>query len=530
MSEQIRTELRTYMSYLDTQVTPTTIDEIIELGFDTDSVRPIDLRAHPVDLRPRRRWLAAVAAAVVVLVLLGTPLWLPPLTDPDPSPVAGSVVPSTVTPSLPTTVVGSGSERVVGCEIPSAWAQVCDPTSFDGAAMYAVVAGGPGLVAVGANGTDEVASEGVYGPADAIVWTSPDGFTWTRVPDDVDTFGGDGGQQMFDVTVGGPGLVAVGRAGPVAEREGNAAVWTSPDGLAWSRVPHDEAIFGGEGEQRMVSVTVGGPGLVAVGFDSPAAMPNDGEPPWQVEGSAAVWTSPDGLTWTRVPHDEAAFGGESQQMMLSVTTGGPGLVAVGTDGYPYIGNSGQLSEFPDELAVDAAVWTSPDGLVWTRVPHNEAIFGGPDEQRMVSVTAGGPGLVAVGSGTAAEFGSAIVAAVWTSPDGYIWSRVPHDEDIFATSREERWPGAHEEQMLSVTAWGPGLVAVGFDTVAGGCSWDSAVWTSPDGLTWSRVPDERGCATEPALYDRMLSVTVGPFGLVAVGEEYDGSLAAAVWNG
>jgi hypothetical protein len=60
-------------------------------------------------------------------------------------------------------------------------------------------------------------------------------------------------------------------------------------------------------------------------------------------------------------------------MMLSVTTGGPGLVAVGTDGYPYIGNSGQLSEFPDELAVDAAVWTSPDGLVWTRVPHNEAI-------------------------------------------------------------------------------------------------------------------------------------------------------------
>ena len=51
--------------------------------------------------------------------------------------------------------------------------------------------------------------------------------------------------------------------------EGNAAVWTSPDGFTWSRVPHDEAVFGGAGEQKMVSVTGGGLGLVAVGYDSP---------------------------------------------------------------------------------------------------------------------------------------------------------------------------------------------------------------------------------------------------------------------
>ena len=35
----------------------------------------------------------------------------------------------------------------------------------------------------------------------------------------------------------------------------------------WSRVPHDEAVFGGTGDQKMRSVTVGGPGLVAVGED-----------------------------------------------------------------------------------------------------------------------------------------------------------------------------------------------------------------------------------------------------------------------
>jgi len=58
----------------------------------------------------------------------------------------------------------------------------------------------------------------------------------------------------------------------------------------------------------MVSVTVGGPGLVAVGFDR--TPDND-------EGDAAVWTSPDGLTWSRVDHDEAVFGGGSRQMMLT---------------------------------------------------------------------------------------------------------------------------------------------------------------------------------------------------------------------
>ncbi len=44
-----------------------------------------------------------------------------------------------------------------------------------------------------------------------------------------------------------------------------------------------------------------------------------------------LWTSSDGITWSRVPDDEAAFGGEGNQWMANVTTGGPGLVAVGSD-------------------------------------------------------------------------------------------------------------------------------------------------------------------------------------------------------
>jgi|GEM_PF-1096643 len=491
----------------------------------------------------RGRWSGvAMAVAAAILVVVGVvvvadgnggevrigPASVPGATDPagsSPDAADPVAVPSvTVPPAVSEDVFADLDGGTPGCEIPQGWAQVCDAESFDGGVMYAVTAGGPGLVAVGGEGMAYYEPEGEPGDccvtggvpdADAVVWTSPDGLTWSRVPHDEAVFGGDGNRQMFDVAVGGPGLVAVGRDGPAVDGEGHAAAWTSADGLTWSRVPHDESVFGGPGEQRMLSVTVGGPGLVAVGFETPVGL---------LGRDAAVWTSIDGLDWSRVPHDVDVLGGESAQM-VSVTAGGPGLVAVGSDGLSTFANS---AEPFDEPSVAAAVWTSVDGLEWSRVIHDEVIFGGPSEQSMASVTVGGPGLVAVGRtsdvdrvhppGSSERFD----AAVWTSLDGFIWTRVPHDEAVFARSGTAN----QNETMLSVVAGGPGLVAVGFDS-DDQCGWDSAVWTSPDGFIWSRVPDERGCGRDGP-YDRMLSVTVGPAGPVAVGEERP--MAAAVWNG
>jgi hypothetical protein len=116
---------------------------------------------------------------------------------------------------------------------------------------------------------------------------------------------------MNSVTAGGPGLVAVGRS------EGNAAVWTSPDGITWSRIPHDESAFG---DSYMTSVTAAGPGVVAVG--QTGLETGVGQSP-----DAAVWTSVDGANWTRVPHDESVFGG---RYMAEVTVAGSGLVVVGS--------------------------------------------------------------------------------------------------------------------------------------------------------------------------------------------------------
>jgi hypothetical protein len=301
--------------------------------------------------------------------------------------------------------------------------------------MYSVTAGGLGFVAVG--------SEWSGGDEDAAVWTSPDGFTWTRVPHDESVFGGEGGQCMNSVAAGGPGLVVVGHE--VQDPENwDAAVWISPDGLTWTRVPHDDAVFGGPGMRSMRSVAVGGPGLVAVGWDTP-----DGD------SNAAVWTSPDGLSWTRVPHDEAVFGGTGDQGMQSVTAGGPGLVAVGNEWLH--GDS------------DAAVWTSPDGLTWTRVPHDEAEFGGTSNEGMGSVSLGAPGLVATGSILMSNNRD---AAAWTSPDGVIWTRVTDDEQVFG--------GPGYQMLNSVASTDARVVAVGYD---GPDLYDS------DAAVWHWAPEQ-----------------------------------------
>ena len=325
---------------------------------------------------------------------------------------------------------------------------------------------------------------------------SASAFTWSRVPYDEAVFGGSGAQSMSSVTVGGPGLVAVGSSwdGEEDRNVGVAVVWTSPDGVVWSRVPHDEAVFGGSGAQSMSSVTVGGPGLVAVG----SSWEED-----RTDVAAAVWTSPDGVNWSRVPHNKEIFGGAGFQNMQSVTVGGPGLVAVGSE--------------DGGLEPGAAVWTSVDGITWSRVPHNKEIFGGEDSRQMQTdgagrkamngVTAGGPGLVAVGS-------DGFDAAVWTSPDGVTWSRVPHDESVFG--------GATTQSMWSVTVASPGLVAVGGDS--SGDDVAAAVWTSPDGVNWSRVPHNKE-VFGGAGFQNMQGVTVGGPGLVAVG---DAESDAAVW--
>ncbi|MDJ0498357.1 MAG: hypothetical protein QNJ89_11030 [Acidimicrobiia bacterium] len=219
------------------------------------------------------------------------------------------------------------------------------------------------------------------------------------------------------------------------------------------------------------SVTSGGPGLVAVGAAG--------------EG-LSVWTSRDGYEWSVVLLNDPIVD-ESQGRivepieMRSVTATASGLYAVGWGGWDGLDPEGGWG-------VTNMVWISPDGTDWTAVPlYQIPIFS--------DIVGGGPGLVATGEGE-----------VWTSRNGTVWTRADG-------------PISSRPDIGEVTVGGPGLVAVGHSGS------DAAVWTSPDGTTWTRVPYDDTVFGGPG-YQTMSSVTVGGPGLVAVGGDRG---RAAVWT-
>jgi len=187
------------------------------------------------------------------------------------------------------------------------------------------------------------------------VWTSVDGITWDRAPVDPDLLDG-----IQRVAGDESGLVAIGGGWP--DSQGNGAMWSSPDGLSWSVVP---------GAPTLTAIAATDSGFVGVGTEE--LVENACDAGADGDCRAVVWTSVDGTTWTRVPPNEAVFGGGSdKQMMSDVTTVGSGVMAVGT-----------------------SVWYSPDGTTWSRIYQDPALTS--DGGRMRSGVAGGSALVVVGA-------------------------------------------------------------------------------------------------------------------------------------
>jgi len=267
--------------------------------------------------------------------------------------------------------------------------------------LLAVADGGPGLVAAGYGCEVEPDPCVPY----ATAWSSTNGTEWVRTPPDFDVFSDGGG--MYDVVASPHGVVAVGATEYWVDEEQTLltlrpSVWVSPDGLEWVRAwdgvetERDIAAYG-QFDVQMQAVTVGSDGtLVAVG-----SMLDD-----QGVAVAAVWTSSDGVTWDRVPHDPTIFGGagELELTMWDVVADTSGLVAVGGER-----RSG---------ATHPAVWTSPDGLSWNRVELDPATA--DHAGRFGNVAVGGEGLIATGPGRFEGIGQ---VTVWTSADGASWDLI-----------------------------------------------------------------------------------------------------------
>jgi hypothetical protein len=217
--------------------------------------------------------------------------------------------------------------------------------------------------------------------------------------------------------------------------------------MAWERIPPQDSLGAGDSSRQFFlhAVAAGGPGLIGAGQVRPASGLSEGSP--VPGGVAAVWRTADGITWDRVPHDEAVFGGEGGSLILDLEAGGPGFVAVG-------GTSEKG---------DAAIWLSEDGLVWSRVTSSAF-----EDTLMYAVAAGDEGVVAVGN-----------EAIWYSSDGAEWERVEPQGNV---------------GLLNDIQYGDlGFVAVGWRFAYGKCDsgeWGQLVlpvaWVSQNGRDWEEA--------------------------------------------
>jgi hypothetical protein len=200
-------------------------------------------------------------------------------------------------------------------------------------------------------------------------------------------------------------------------------------------------------------------------------------------GRGSMWHSADGLTWERVGQT-----GE-EQPLVDVIAGGPGYVAVPSQGGP--------------------VWTSLDGRTWTEGPADPDMLaafpmaaaerdgllvvvgrggvvlvsrdamewepiGLPGGQGVIhDVVATEAGFVAVGS---VSLGSMEAnGVVWTSVDGETWTRLADD------------PGFERSELFRVAASGDRVVATGYaNDLDSGLFATPMAWTSVGGGAWHRA--------------------------------------------
>lgn len=473
----LRTQLRVY------------VEDTVE-RIDSDDVaaavsgeRIISNRA-PWYLRPA--WIA-IGAAALVLIAVGLPILMiggdeSTVTDEPTTTVTSEVTPSTtVTTVAPTVTTVSPTTTVplIPARLGVTWQQAPTQPAFGpNDVVRSVIEGGPGLIAVGGTWNEEDPR------FEAAIWTSVDGIAWERVSD-VPLLAG---EILTDVTAGPAGFVAVGGTYPVLYED--PSVLVSEDGESWIRIPPDTTAFPPDATPE--AVTNGGPGYVAVGEYATVESPKD---------QAAIWTSPDGISWTRV-EQELGEGYEFSNIGDIVNTGSV-LVAIGNAW----GDGGDWADLV-RAQNDLLLWTSTDGQVWKRGMLSDV--GGA----AIAVTAHDGSIVAVGY-------EGVTLTAWLAEDG---------SEAF-TSRQI--PGFASAWTFGVLSDGDRLLVVGVQRL--GNMGYAMAWASEDGgTTWYEVTIEAFSSEESfgVPSDQraagFAAVTAFGDGFVALGST--GNPSAPVWVG
>ena len=206
---------------------------------------------------------------------------------------------------------------------------------------------------------------------------------------------------------------------------------------------------------RLAPVQAQGGGQAPLGY--PAARLAGGPAGWLAVGPQAIWTSPNGLSWTLVSTKGLTpmLAGD-QMWVLNSTSDGFLAAGVAADG---------------AQATQAVLWTSRDGVTWQRKTAAQLGLAGPGEtvQDIAYITARGTDTLI--SGQVAK-GGTTYAGVWLSTDGgSTWTRVTVPADHGAGT--------------AIT--GLGSDASGFLAVRPGRSANgtpgAVAYFSPNGTTW-----------------------------------------------
>jgi len=299
--------------------------------------------------------------------------------------------------------------------------------------------------------------------SNAIVWLSPDGDDWRRVAHG----------RVFerldvgDVIAGSTGLTLYAHD----DKRGPVVSLTSDDGTEWIRAGSDQeggkpiAAAENGGHVAIVGESFSNDGIFLYGDSASELLLAEPRPHIDTErcpiavvasgagflsavnhkSDAAVFTSTDGSRWVeQVRFENAEF--------ASLTEYGGGFVAVGWD----------------RSAKSPAIWMTNDGQNWNR---SQQVPLDSDDIRFDLVFASESGLLIIGhrqsddstamwqsndgeewESVASPFGDAVIrdavvddsmavvvgvdramnaAAIWTRDESAVWTRVPHDDILFA---------------------------------------------------------------------------------------------------
>jgi hypothetical protein len=411
-------------------------------------------------------WILGALLAIGALTVVAVALFLVAAAirqiGGEPEPTASPSVVASSEPSAASPGSSGTNRPSIGFGVGASWTTVA---TFPGATVFDVTVGGPGLVAVGSAGA--VGCEICPGieTYTGVIWSSTDGRTWDEV-----TVPGADGLPLYAVASGPFGLVAVGRqaVGSIGQQQ----VLVSADGEAWTRLSGTPFELPGTSVNDVAGDSI----YVAAGS---VAEPEQ-------DGQAVLWTSANGRDW------EEVYRSAEDGWIDQVVPNGGGWVAVGTVLRPVSGNVRASIPFP-------AVWDSADGQTWAqRDLPLPSTAGGGSAQALLD---GAAGLVAVGFGEYPPMdppGPVNGFAAWRSTDGETWQPAPVTPDFL----EDIGGGfLVYESADRVFAIGSGCRC--------GTGLPGRWWTTPNGLAWTEHEE-----TPPNL------LAVIPFdgGLLGVGIE------------